>query len=184
MLTLQTLIDVVTGQTAVSAALYATIKTVIEKKNAKTVLQTAEPLLAPIVQVGEKVVEDVIHSPKVAELELKISKFEGALHETKLGHLAATALHSFGKTASELTPDEQSTAILYVQTEAKKLGIDVTPSQVVDALTAAEKAVSTFRNSELFKTTQSIVQVKNEVSAKATSAPLDVQNTSAPGVSE
>lgn len=144
------------------------------KKNDPKLADGISNEAAKVLNAGEKGLEELLHSPKVAELQLHLTNVESTLHDAQLANLAATTLHSFSTKLDGMTDDEKSTAVLNVVTEAKKMGINVTTNQVLRALNDAQKVADAFEQSELFKTTQRIVQVKKAVAATSTAPTQSV----------
>lgn len=153
------LIQVATSPEAI--AVYSLVVLGIEKKcqfikPVAKYLKEGTALLAPVIQDGEKLAGEVMHAPKVAELEAKLSHAESQLSDNKLVQLAGQVLHALGKRLDELTTNQKTGIALVISTEAAKAGLTVTQSAVLAALATADKAVDVIGSLPLFKSAKEI----------------------------
>lgn len=139
-------------------------------KSAEQNVIAAAPVIAEVVTEGETILRNVLHAPQLAGVDLKIHQLASKLADSQIVQIAGTALHSFSKHISQLTEDERATAVLFVQTEAKKrFGLTINASQILAALSDAQKLADEFVASDLFTKTRDIVAVKaSVVAAQAT----------------
>ncbi|MFB5189067.1 hypothetical protein [Alicyclobacillus fastidiosus] len=154
-----TLVQITTSPEAI--AVYSLAVAGLEKKfqfikPTVKFLKDHSSAFAPVVQEGEKLAGEVLHSPKVEELKLKLSHTENELSNNKLVQLAGQVLYASGKRLNELTPDQKTGIALVVSTEAKKLGLTVRSSAISDALSVADKAVDAISALPLFQSTKEI----------------------------
>ncbi|WP_436663532.1 hypothetical protein ACOALA_13390 [Alicyclobacillus acidoterrestris] len=161
-----TLVQVATSPEAI--AVYSLVVAGLEKKfqfikPVVSYIKDHKEVATAVVAEGEKLAGEVLHSPKLAELEVKLSKAENELSQNKLVQLAGQVLHATGKRLDELTANQKTGIALVVSTEAQKLGLTVTQAEVLTALSAADKAVDVIGGLPLFK------------SAKEIDAPAPVQ---------
>lgn len=153
-----------------ATALYALVIAGLEKK-----FQFIKPLVkwgedhksvvSVAVKEGEKVLNDVIHSPELAGLKAEAENLKNQLEDTRIVQIAGTVIHAFSKSLDSLTEDELSTASLIIKTEAQRLGITVNTNQVLDALKKVQHVADLVASSSLFKATQNVVAEKQAVKA-------------------
>lgn len=176
------LVTLATSKEAV--AVYALVLAGIEKKFQfiKPIVKFAEShkgVAKEVEQLAVNGLGELVHSPHVAELELKAKRIEEDLQDNQLVQLAGQVLHAAGKRLDNLTPNQKTGLALVVSTEAKKLGLDVTQSAISDALNVADKAVDVIGALPLFQSTKQIdepVQSQNP-------APADNGQPSTPAAS-
>ena len=115
------------------------------------------PILVKDVQAVGSVVEDVTKLPAVGAvktvLDTEVHHVEDLLRKSRILTVAGTALHTFEKGVTALSENEKGTVIQFVQTELKKLGIEIDVPEVLGALSDVQAQADRLKNTSAYKNT-------------------------------
>lgn len=154
-----TIISQGAGAAVAIVAIVATVRKFLMKHHAD--------FMSGIVQLAQGVArnaviatEDIGKLPGAGAVQAvmgtELHSIEDTLRKSRILQTAGTALHSFETSLGNLTSTQKGSAGVFVQTELKKLGITVTPAEVLGGLLEAQKAADALKATPLFAQTKQI----------------------------
>ena len=126
-------------------------------------------------------VEDVAKMPGVGVVKTvmgtEIHNVENALRHSQILQVAGTALHTFLADLSSLNDTQLGSIKIFVESELKKLGVTVTPEEVLTALKDVQTAADALKKSPVYVDTMKLVQSSEAMKQAATPAPATTAAT-------
>lgn len=123
----------------------------------------------------ETVGEDFTKFPGVgvvkAALGTELHHDESELRDSRILQVSGVALHTFLSDLSALNDTQLGSIKIFIETELKKLGITVTPQEVLNALASVQRSADMLKKSAVYTDTMRLVN--SATAMKQAAEPTD-----------